>query len=135
MEGFWIAHRATGHQSSRNTSLSRRLRGCSPGSSLERSPHTSVAHPRSTTSSARGHCAPSQCSQPGQLPSQSCQTGSHRGFCQGARQRVMAVHVRDSQGALRRRTARQRHCFLGSGRAGTSVLSCASARAFASWGP
>ena len=65
--------------------------------------------------------APSQRSL-GQLPSQSRQTGSRRGFCQGARRRVVAVHVRDSQGALRRRTTSQRRCFLVTGRAGSPAL-------------
>ena len=67
----------------------------------------------------------SQCWWPGQLPSQSRQTGIDGGFCHGARRSVVAMHVRDSPSALGHRGPRQKHCLvaLGDGRVGTSERS------------
>ena len=79
------------------------------------------ASQRCRTSSARGLC--SFTVHVAGPPSQSCQTGTHGGFCHGARRRVVAMHVRDSPGAFGHRSPRQRHYFLALGRVGTSERS------------
>ena len=50
---------------------------------------------------------------------------STEAFAMGARRSVVAMHVRDSPGALGHRSLRQRHCLLapGAGRVGTSERS------------
>ena len=79
MEGF------AGHQSSWNTSWSPRFRCSSLGSSFERSPHSSGAHP----SVQDVWCAWALLLQVQPAgPSQSHQTGTHGGFCHGARRWV-----------------------------------------------
>ena len=60
--------------------------------------------------------APSQCRWPGQLPSQSRQTGTHGGFCHGHDEGLWRCICE-----ILRVTPRQRYCFLtpGAGRVGT----------------